>query len=137
MIDISELIKNAILEKNGTKKEAYRALKAAILLAETAKNAKEVDVYALVRKLIKEREDSASIYDANSRKDLADIEREQAKYLKELLPAEPSKEDLLTFLELFTPYSKKDMGVIIKSMKAEFPGASPQTIANLVKESCE
>lgn len=137
MINISELIKNAILEKNGTKKEAYRALKAAILLAETAKNAKEVDVYALVRKLIKEREDSASIYDANSRKDLADIEREQAKYLKELLPAEPSKEELLTFLEQFKPYSKKNMGVVIKSMKAEFPGASSQTIANLVKESCE
>ena len=137
MIDISELIKNAILEKNGTKKEAYRALKAVILIAETAKNAKEVDVYALIRKLIKEREDSASIYDANSRKDLADIEREQAKYLKELLPAEPSKEELLTFLEQFKPYNKKNMGVVIKSMKAEFPGASSQTIANLVKESCE
>lgn len=39
-MDINELIKNATLEKNGAKKEAYRAIKAELLLNDSSKNPK-------------------------------------------------------------------------------------------------
>ena len=92
-MNIDELIKEAIFEKNGSKKEAYRAIKAELLLNSSAKNPKpsgksilfkrhlgdglvidtpisELEL-SIIRKLIKEREEQVSMYEANSRKDLA------------------------------------------------------------------
>lgn len=42
-MNIDELIKEAILEKNGSKKEAYRAIKAELLLNSSAKNPKPLE----------------------------------------------------------------------------------------------
>lgn len=100
MLKIDDLIKEAIREKNGSKKEAYRAIKNAFLVFTTAKNAKPLDEAAevsILKKLVKEREDSISIYEANSRNDLAEIEREQCKYIKELLPKEATPEGNLVY----------------------------------------
>ena len=106
-MDIDNLIKEATLEKNSSKKEAYRAIKAAILLNNSSKNPKpngkmininkgtdtitlsELEI-SIIKKEIQVREEQISMYDANSRKDLADMYREQMKYLKELLPPEIS-----------------------------------------------
>ena len=97
-MNIDKLIKEAILEKNSAKKEAYRAIKAELLLIATGKNAPSVIDEAteikVIRKLISQRDESIAMYDANSRKDLADMYREQNKYLKELLPPEISKEQI-------------------------------------------
>ena len=41
-MNIDKLIKEAILEKNSAKKEAYRAIKAELLLITTGKNAPSV-----------------------------------------------------------------------------------------------
>ena len=49
-MNIDNLIKEAMLEKNSTKKEAYRAIKAEILLQQTAKNAKEINEVSIIRK---------------------------------------------------------------------------------------
>ena len=98
-MDIDKLIKEATLNKNGAAKEAFRAVKVELLKNQTSKNPKPEgkiiytyngadviqDIFELdleiIKKLIKQRDESASIYDANSRKDLADLEREQIKYL--------------------------------------------------------
>lgn len=132
---IDELIKQATLEKNSSKKEAYRAIKADMLLAQTAKNAKPVDEIQIVRKLIKQREESASIYDDNSRKELADIEREQIKYLKELLPPEVPCEKIEEAVVTAYPngFTQKEMGKIIKEVKAIYPTADGKLIFEIVK----
>ena len=88
---IDELIKKATLERNGAAKEAYRAIKAELMLIQTgsqgqkARPTTDVDLVRITKKLLKEREEQVSMYEANSRKDLADMYREQMKYLKELL----------------------------------------------------
>ena len=155
-MDIDKLIKIATLEKNGAAKEAYRAIKAELLLNNSSKNPKpegkficetglnswkenieinELDL-SIIRKLIKEREEQVSMYDANSRKDLADMYREQMKYLKELLPPEISKDRLEEAVVTAYPngYSKKDMGRIIKEFKEFFPTADGKLISEIVKQ---
>lgn len=141
-MDIDKLIKEATLSKNGAAKEAYRAIKAELMLIQTgsqgqkARPVDETDVIKITRKLIKEREESISMYDANSRKDLADIYREQNKYLKELLPPEISKDKIQEAVMTAYPngYTQKEMGKVIKEIKAIYPTADGKLISEIVKE---
>ena len=143
-------------------KEAYRAIKTELLLNSSSKNPKpegkvvsnclfeyvnkgesqklsveisELDLQIL-RKLVKQREESISVYDANSRKDLADLEREQLKYLKELLPLETSLKEIEEGVMKAYPdgYSQKEMGKVIKEMKELFPLANGSDISKIVKK---
>lgn len=147
---IDFLIKQAILERNSSKKEAYRAIKSELLLNSSSKNPEKIgkllyktnsnmEIYELelkiIRKLIKQREESIATYEANSRKDLVDIEKEQIKYLKELLPPEIREEDIKEFILKSYPegYAQKEIGKVIKSIKDEFPTADNKLISNIVK----
>jgi len=158
-MDIDKLIKLATLEKNGAAKEAFRAIKAELLLNSSSKNPKsegkeifsislcpkregdwsviinELDL-SIIRKLIKEREEQVSMYDANSRKDLADMYREQMKYLKELLPPEVSKDKIQEAVMTSYPngFSQKEMGKVIKEIKAIYPTANGKLISEVVKQ---
>jgi len=155
-MNIDKLIKIATLDKNGAAKEAFRAVKAELLLNASSKNPKpegklicvtgldswienieinELDLY-IIRKLIKEREEQVSMYDANSRKDLADMYREQMKYLKELLPPEISKEQIQEAVVTAYPngFTQKEMGKVIKEIKAIYPTADGKLISEVVKK---
>jgi uncharacterized protein YqeY len=155
-MDIDKLIKEATLNKNGAAKEAFRAVKAELLKNQTSKNPKSngkfvcvtgldswisnVELYELdieiVRRLIKQRDESASIYDANSRKDLADLEREQIKYLKELLPPEISEDKIQEAIMTSYPngFTQKEMGKVIKEIKTIYPTADGKLISEVVKK---
>jgi len=141
MIDIDKLIKEAMLEKNSAKKEAYRAIKAELLLIQTgskgqkARPVDETDVVKVVRKLLKERDEQVSMYDANSRKDLADMYREQIIYLKELLPPEISEDKIQEAVMTAYPngFTQKEMGKVIKQVKEIYPTADGKLISEVVK----
>lgn len=140
-MDIDKMIKDAILEKNSAKKEAYRAIKAELLLIVTGKNAPsiidEATEIKVIRKLISQREESISMYEANSRQELANIYKEQNKYLKELLPPEISKEQIQGTIYGLYPngFTKKEMGKVIKSIKEIYPTADTKLIAETVREN--
>jgi len=142
---IVDLLDSKILEAtkegNQQKKEALRALKNAFLQYKTAKNAKPLDNAAeisILKKLISEREDAALIYSQYNRIDLADIEMEQAKYLKEFMPRIPSRSDLeIVLIGMYDSANpkidKKDMGNVIKKLKEAYPAADGKMIADIVK----
>lgn len=140
-MDVDKLIKEAMLEKNSARKEAYRAIKAELLLIQTgsggqkARSTTEVDNVKVVKKLLKEREEQVSMYEANSRKDLADMYREQMKYLKELLPPEISREQIQEVVTTAYPngFTQKEMGKVIKEVKAIYPTADGKLISEVVK----
>lgn len=140
-MNIDKMIKEAILEKNGAKKEAYRAIKAELLLIATGKNAPstidEATEVKVIRKLISQREESIAMYEANSRQELADMYKEQNKYLKELLPPEISKEQIQETIYGLYPngFTQKEMGKVIKSVKGVYPTADSKLIAETVKEN--
>ena len=141
-MNIDKLIKDAMLEKNSAKKEAYRAIKAELMLIQTGTNGQkarpveEADEIKIVRKLIKERNEQISMYDANSRKDLADMYREQLSYLKELLPPEISEDKIEEAVVTAYPngYTQKEMGKVIKEIKAIYPTADGKIISEIVKK---
>ena len=141
-MEIDELIKKAILAKNGSAKEAYRAIKSELLLIQTgcggqkARPTNETDEVKILRKLIKEREEQISMYEANSRKDLADMYREQMKYLKELLPPEISEDKIQEAIMTAYPngFTQKEMGKVIKQIKEIYPTADGKVISEVVKE---
>ena len=154
-MDIDKLIKLATLEKNSAKKEAYRAIKAELLLNSSSKNPKpsgkniyikgfepEKDFHtneleiSIIRKQIQIREEQVSMYEANSRKDLADMYREQMKYLKELLPPEISKEKIqeVVMTAYSNGFSQKEMRKVIKEVKAIYPTADGKLISEVVKQ---
>ena len=141
-MDIDKLIKEATLAKNGPAKEAYRAIKAELMLIQTgsggqkARPTDEADEVKILRKLVKEREEQVSMYDANSRKDLADMYREQMKYLKELLPPEISRDKIQEAVMTAYPngFIQKEMGKVIKQIKEIYPTADGKLISEVVKE---
>ena len=146
---IDNLIKEATLEKNSAKKEAYRAIKAELLLNNSSKNPKpmgkminigdktlsELEI-SIIRKQIQIREEQVSMYEANSRKDLADMYKEQMKYLKELLPPEISKEQIQEAVTTAYPngFTQKEMGKVIKEIKGIYPTADGKLVSEIVKE---
>ena len=149
MVYIDKLIKEATLEKNSAKKEAYRAIKAELLLNNSSKNPKsagkminigdktlsELEI-SIIRKLIREREEQVSMYEANSRKDLADMYREQMNYLKELLPPEISEDKIQEAVVTAYPngFTQKEMGKVIKKIKAIYLTADGKLISEVVKK---
>ena len=158
-MDIDKLIKLATLEKNGAAKEAFRAIKAELLLNNSSKNPKpegketghfklhcndgsEFEFYtneldtSIIRKQIQIREEQVSMYEANSRKDLADMYREQMKYLKELLPPEISEDKIQEAVVTAYPngFTQKEMGKVIKEIKTIYPTADGKLISEVVKK---
>ena len=146
---IDNLIKEATLEKNSAKKEAYRAIKAELLLNNSSKNPKpsgkminvgdktlsELEI-SIIKKQVQIREEQVSMYEANSRKDLADMYREQNKYLKELLPPEISEDKIQEAVMTSYPngFTQKEMGKVIKEIKAIYPTADGKLISEVVKK---
>lgn len=157
-MDVDKLIKYATLDKVGAAKEVYRAIKAELLLNNSSKTPKpegkavntitfargneifEIEVneldLSIIKKIIKEREEQISMYEANSRKDLADMYREQRDILKVLLPPEISKDRLEEAVVTAYPngYTQKEMGRVIKEIKEFFPTADGKLISEIVKK---
>lgn len=138
MLNIDLMILQAMKDKQQGKVKTYRAIKAEIQAFKTAKGAKPYDEVAeisLLKKMIKQREDSFQQYTNAGRKDLADLENIELLYLKELLPDEPSKEDILDWLEdnNYHTIDKKEMGKVIKEVKAKFPAADGKMVSEIVK----
>lgn len=151
MIDINERIKNVTktlatldkesspVEKQSLKKylDVYRLIKAKEMELKTAKNAKAYDDAAqvnMLRKMVKEREESAKIYEKNGRNDLASKEYAEVIVIKELLPAEISEEDIEKYVnEEFPEIRQKEMGFRIKCVKDKFPTADGAVIASIIK----
>ena len=138
MIDINAKIMEAMKAKDKVASETYKLLKAKILEYKTAKNAKPYDDAAeisIIRKMIKERKDSAEIYFTNNRPDLAQAEVEQTKVLDKLLPPTPTEDDIRAAIDNLYPdgIKKKDMGLAIKDVKAKLIGADGKMIADIVK----
>ena len=95
----------------------------------------ELDL-SIIRKQIVIREEQVAMYEANSRKELADMYKEQLSYLKELLPHEVSKENIQEAVMTAYPngYTQKEMGKVIKEIKAIYPTADGKLISEIVKE---
>ena len=95
---INDNIKKAMLAKNEKGLRAYRAIKAALLLAKTAEGAgdalsAEAEI-KLLQKLVKQRRDSIDIFEQQGRSDLAIKEKEEVEVIEQFLPKQLSAEEI-------------------------------------------
>lgn len=139
MIDVNKKIMESMKAHDKVASETFKLLKAKILEFKTAKNAREYndsEEITLINKMISDRMNSATIYLENDRKDLADAEYAQAKVLQDLLPSLPTKEDIDMYLDSNYPngIDKKQMGMVIKEVKANLLGADGKMVADSVRE---
>jgi uncharacterized protein YqeY len=95
---VSEDIKKAMLARDKVRLEALRGAKKEFLEAKTAKGANgelsDENATKIIVKMVKQRKESAKIYQENSRQELADNELAEAAVLEEYLPKQLSAEEL-------------------------------------------
>ena len=95
---IDSQIKDAMKSKDSVRLESLRAIKSAILLFNTQKrNSSELsesDETHILTKLVKQRKESAEIYKTQNRDDLAQVEINQAKIIKQFLPKQLSESEI-------------------------------------------
>ena len=97
------------------------------------------DVISVIKKQVKQRQDSITQFKAGGRTDLAEKEEKELVFLKNYLPPEMSPEKLKSIVEEVVlssgAASIKDMGKVMKDVLARVAGqADNQTVGVLVKE---
>lgn len=139
---INEDLKTAMRAKDQAALRGIRAVKAAIQLAKTEEGAsKEISSereIQILQKLVKQRQESLSIYEKQNREDLAVKEREEIEVIQQYLPKQLTEEELETHLrtiiERLGARGMQDMGKVMNAAGQELAGrADGKTMAVIVR----
>ncbi|MDC8001018.1 GatB/YqeY domain-containing protein [Aequorivita todarodis] len=139
---VMEAMKIAMKAKDTQSLEALRSVKSALLLAQTETGSKadlsEEEEIKLLQKQVKQRKDSAAIYTAQNRADLAEPELLQAKVIEQFLPKQLSEEEVSKIVDEIIAETKAssmaDMGKVMGLASAKLAGkADGKTISTVVK----
>lgn len=159
MINIDELIKQAMKSKNKTELEAYKNIKVEIQKNQTAKGAKPLtdeSQLQIISKYAKSLEDAILQFSEAHRDDLVADYTSELEVVKKLLPEPVNESDICSFIgedEFFyrfyveihggergelvylePEFPKKEMGTVIKYLKSKFPTADGKMISEIVKK---
>jgi len=139
MVKLKEAMKN----KDTVALESLRAIKSEILLAQTKSGASESlneeEEIKLLQRLVKQRKDSAAVYEEQGREDLAAPELAQIEIISQFLPEQMNEEDLKNviagIIEKVGATSMKDMGKVMGMASKELAGkADGKAISIVVKQ---
>ena len=142
--DIMDGIKNAMKAKDTVTLESLRAVKSALLLAQTETGASgelsQEDEIKLLQKLVKQRKDSAAIYVQQGRQDLAQPELDQAAVIEKFLPAQLSEAEVEAVVRKIIADNNfsgmADMGKVMGMASKELAGqADGKAISTAVKKA--
>ena len=142
MIDINKEIKSAMLAKDSVRLESLRALKTAIMIAETEKGAEKLNdnrILKIIQKLVKQRKDASEIYLNQGRKDLAKEELDQLLVLESFLPEQISNEEITKIIKKIISdlgaESISDMGKVMGKASNQLSGkADGKQISLIVRK---
>lgn len=134
-------MKDAMRAREKLKLETLRMVIAAIKNKEIEKKADLDDqgAIALIATLVKQRREAAGMYKDAGRDELAAKEEEEITFLKDYLPKELSREDLVAavdaVIEELGASSLADMGNVMKGVMAKIGGQAEGKVVNeVVKE---
>lgn len=140
---INESIKDSMKNKDSLRLESLRSIKSAILLEKTKFSSKKIldenEITKILQRLVKQRNDSAKIYNEQKREDLANIEIAQLKIISEFLPEQLSESQLNEIINNsiidLNASSIKDLGAVISEVNKKVLGrAEGRIIAEIVKK---
>lgn len=139
---VMEEMKAAMKTKDTVALESLRAIKSALLLAQTEKGAggtlSEADEIKMIQKLVKQRRDSAAIFEEQGRADLAQPELAQAEIIAKFLPEQLTEEEIekvvVQTIEALGAAGMQDMGKVMGMVTKELAGqADGKTISTIVR----
>lgn len=128
---INEGMKEAMKSGDKLRLSTLRLVNAAIKNAEiearTAnKKLGDEELLGLLQKLIKQRRESAELYDKGGRKELADQERGEIAVIEEFLPQQMSEQEakaaIAEVIKQEGATGIKDMGKVMSALKAAYAG---------------
>jgi uncharacterized protein len=141
---INEDIKQAMISKDKEKLEALRAIKAALLLEKTGKDVSsgiipETVELKLLQRLVKQRRESAEVFKAQGRPDLAEVEIFQAAIIEKYLPDQMSDDEVIAIVKKVIAETGatgiKDMGKVMGTASKLVAGkADNKLIAEIIKK---
>ena len=128
---INEQFNIALKNKNKTLVSTLRLILAGIQgrdIANRKGNNKEVikdpEIIKLLRKMKKQRQDSADLYEKGGRQELLDAEKEEIKIIDSFLPQQLSEEETKKIckqvVEFLGASSMQDMGKIMGTLKQKY-----------------
>ena len=141
--NLTEEMKSAMRAKDSLKLESLRAIKTAVLLTQTAGSGRgelsDDDAIKLLQRLVKQRKESAAIFNQQNRADLAESEEAQAEVIMTFLPKQLSEEAIKIVIDEIISKAKtdgmKDMGKVMGMASVQLLGkADGKMIASLVKQ---
>ena len=137
---ITEDMKAAMKAKEAAKLSAIRLLNAAIKQKEVDERVELDDaaVAAVIEKLVKQRKDSVTQYEAANRQDLADVEKAEIEILSAYLPEKMSSEEVAAAVAAAVAQTgakgPADMGKLMGVLKPQLAGkADMGKVSALVK----
>ncbi len=134
--------KEAMKNRDTLKSSVLSFLRAAMMSAafeKKKKNLEDNDAIAVIKKQVKQRQDSIEQFQKGNRQDLADKEIKELGILKAYLPEELAEEEIKKTIEeavlSITASGMKDMGRVMKEMAVRIAGrADSKLVSDLVRE---
>ncbi len=98
----------------------------------------EDDIVAVLTKMVKQRRDSVSQYEAANRQDLADVEQAEIAVLEEFMPQPLTEDEVAALIDSAiaesTPAGMQDMGKVMAILKPQIQGrADMGKVSGLVR----
>jgi len=142
---INSDIKKAMLARDVEKLAALRSVKSAFLLEASKDGRSQISddiALKIISKLVKQRKDSAQIYNEQNRKDLEKDEIEQLKHLELYLPKQLSEHEVEQIIDKIIidcgASSMKDMGMVMSISSKQLSGkADGKIIAGIVRKKLQ
>ena len=128
---INEQFNQALKNKNKSLISTFRLILAAIKERDIANRSegkkeevKDPEIIKVLRKMKKQRQDSAELYKKGERKELLEVEESEIKIIDTFLPKQLSEEDTKKIckdvIESLEASSLKDMGKIMGTLKQKY-----------------
>ena len=134
--------KEAMKSRDSLKSSVLSFLRADMLNLATAKKKDKLDdaeIVTVIRKQIKQRQDSIQQFTQGGRLEMADKEKKELDILKSYLPAELSEQEVKRLIEevvvAIGASGLKDMGQVMKELTVKLAGkADARLVSDLVKQ---
>ncbi|MFH1414247.1 MAG: GatB/YqeY domain-containing protein [Candidatus Omnitrophota bacterium] len=134
--------KESMKARDSLKSSTLSFLRAELMNAAVAKKTKSLDdkeVISVIKKQIKQRQDSIEQFEKGNRVDMANKEKKESEILKAYLPPEMSAEEVKKIVEEAVSevgaQGPQDMGKVMKEVMAKVAGqADGKLVSDLVKQ---
>jgi uncharacterized protein YqeY len=123
-------LKKAMLARDDVTRETLRMIKSELLMLDNP------DELAVLSRAVKSRRDSIASYLEAGREDLADKERAEIAVIERYLPKQLSEDEardaIAAIVDELGVSSKKDLGKVMKEIKARYPGQIEGKLASSI-----